>query len=142
MAWTCKGGDTVGNVANSAKTKWNAANYAQIKAYVSPGIASAFKAACMAAGVSMNSVLTQFMADYSDMPSSKKPAVEKDFLSSNRKRRKKHEELLQIFTQLRDAQVFANDNVHDNFRETENFEAAEERVSMMDEAIEILEGIY
>ena len=128
--------------ANRAKTKWNAANYVQIKSYVDPDVATSFKAACAAANVSMNSVLSQFMANYCDMQKVKKPVKETDFISTNRKRRKKHEELLQQYIQLRDAQEEANDNVHENFRNTENFEAAEERVAMMDEAIEILEGLY
>jgi len=132
----------MGNAANSAKTRWNAANYTQVKAYVSHDIAFAFKTACEAAGVSMNSVLSQFMADYCDMPTSNKPTSETDFLSTNKKRRKKHEELLHQYILLRNAQESANDNVHENFRNTENFEAAEERVTMMDEAIEILESIY
>ena len=128
--------------ANRAKTKWNAANYVQIKSYVDPGVAASFKAACAAANASMNSVLSQFMADYCDMQAARKPAKEPDFISTNRRRRKKHEELLQQYIQLRDAQEEANGNVHENFRDTENFRAAEERVAMMDEAIEILEGLY
>jgi hypothetical protein len=132
------------NAVNSAKTRWNAANYTQIKAYVAPEIASAFKAVCADAGISMNSVLSQFMIDYCDKQaigkSSKK--TEPDFLSTKSKRRKKHEELLSQYIKLRDAQELANGNVPENFRETENFEEAEETVRMMDEAIEILEGIY
>jgi len=49
---------------------------------------------------------------------------------------------LQQLIDLRDAQECANDNVHENFRNTENYEAAVERVAKMDEAIEILEDIY
>ena len=128
--------------ANSAKTRWNAANYTQVKAYVAPNTASAFRAACAAGGVSMNGVLSQFMADYCVIQNGDKPKHEADFLSTNRKRRKMHEELLTHFVQLRDAQEFANDNVHENFRNTESFEAAEERVAKMDEAIEILQCIY
>ena len=132
----------MGNATNSAKTRWNAANYTQVKAYVAPDIASAFKAACAAAEVSMNSVLTQFMVDYCGLQTSKKTAKETDFVSTNRKRRKKHGELVCQLIQLRDAQEYANDNVQENFRNTENFEASEERVAKMDEAIEILETVY
>jgi hypothetical protein len=130
------------NAANRAQTKWNAANYTQIKAYVAPDVASAFKAACASAGVSMNSVLSQFMAGYCGLQTSRKASDKADFTSSNRKRRKKHEELLSQFIQMRDEQESANDNVHENFRNTENFEASEERAAKMDEVIEILEGIY
>jgi len=128
--------------ANSAKTRWNATNYTQIKAYVPPNTAAAFKAACTATGVSMNSVLSQFIADYCDMQTGIKTKNDANLLSTNRKRRKRHEELLNHLIKLRDAQASTNDNVHENFRNTENFEAAQERVAMMDEAIEILESIY
>jgi len=128
--------------ANRAKNKWNSENYTQIKAYVNPEIATAFKAACVDAGISVNSVLSQYMANYCDMQTSHKPTLTADFLSTKRNRRKKHEELLRQYIQLRDAQERANDNVHENFRETEKFEISSEIVSMMDEAIEILERIY
>ena len=126
---------------NQAKTKWNSENYTQVKAYVAPEIASSFKAACAAAGVSMNSELSRFMADYCNAQA-KKLAKTTDFISTNRKRHKKHDELTRQLIQLRDAQECANDNVHENFRNTENFEASVERVTKMDEAIEILEDVY
>jgi len=132
----------MGNAANSAKTRWNAANYTQIKSYVAPDIASAFKAACAAAEVSMNSVLSQYMAEYCGMRINKKAVKVTDFVSTNRKRRKKNEELLSQLIQLRDAQERANYNVHENFRDTEHFEAAQERVAKLDEVIEILEDLY
>jgi hypothetical protein len=80
--------------ANQAKTKWNSENYTQVKAYIDPRAASAFKAACAAVDVSVNSVLSQFMADYGNVQADKKPAKVTDFVSTNRKRRKKHEELI------------------------------------------------
>lgn len=127
---------------NKAKTKWNTANYTQIKAYVDPEVASAFKAACAAAGVSMNSRLTQFMDDFCNVQAMKNPAKAADYVSTNRKRRKRHDELVGELMLLRDAQECANDNVHENFRNTDNYEASVERVAKMDEAIEILGDIY
>ena len=57
-------------------------------------------------------------------------------------RSKKFDELLYQLKQLRDAQEDANENVHENFRNTTNFEESLERVTKMDEAIDILDGIY
>lgn len=128
--------------ANQAKTRWNSANYTQVKAYVDPEIASAFKDMCAAAGVSMNSTLSQFMADYCNMQTKKNPVKATDSVSTNRKRRKENEGLMRQLMRLRDAQECANDNVHENFRNTEKYEASLERVEKMDEAIEILEDIY
>ena len=127
--------------ANRAKTKWNAANYAQVKAYVDPGVASAFKAACGAACASMNSVLTQFMADYCRAQSSGQ-AESAGVPSTKRKRRARHNELLRQLVQLRDEQERANGNVHENFRCTEAYGAAEESVLLTDEAIDLLRSVY
>jgi len=128
--------------ANRAKTRWNAANYTQVKAYVPPETASAFKAACANAKVSMNGALSQLIADYCGTQSDINAAGATDFVSTNRKRRKKHEELLRQYMQLRDAQASANENVYENLRNTEQFEAAEARLDKMDDVIELLEDIY
>lgn len=132
----------MGNAANNAKTKWNAANYTQIKAYVAPDIAAEFKDKCATGNVSMNSVLSQFMVEYCEKQISKKPAKNTDFLSTSKKRRKKFDEILDQLKQIRDAQEHANENVHENFRNTDSFEDSEERVIRLDEAIEILDDIY
>ena len=132
----------MGNASNMAKTKWNAANYTQIKAYVNPDIASSFKAKCADSCVSMNMVLSQFMADFCGTQINKKPKKSADFLSTSQKRRKKFDELLNQLKQIRDAQENANDNVHENFRNTATFEEAEECVTKLDEAIDILDEIY
>ena len=132
----------MGTSATKSKQRWNSSHYAQVKAYVDPEIASAFKAACAASGVSMNGALSQFMSDYCKMQKSAKELKAADFLSSKGKRRKKHEELLRQYMQLRDAQERANDNVPDNFQDTERFEASLESVRIMDEAIEMLEDAY
>jgi hypothetical protein len=52
------------NAATQAKKHWNAKHYAVIKVSADTDVAAAFKAACAAAGVSMNGELTQFMAAY------------------------------------------------------------------------------
>ena len=132
----------MGTSATKSKQRWNSANYTQIKAYVAPEIASAFKVACVASGTSMNSELTQFMSDYCGTQKRQKVAKDTDFLSTSKKRRKKFDELLYQLKQLRDAQENANENVHENFRSTTNFEESLERVTKMDEAIDILDDIY
>ena len=131
----------MGNVANQAKTRWNAKNYTQVKVSVDPNIATAFKAACESAGVSMASELSRLMASYSESQVPPKKVVS-DFVSTKKKRRRKIQDIICDLTQIRDAQEWANENVPNNFRDLENFEAAEESVVLLDEAIEILEGVY
>jgi len=132
----------MGTSATRSKQRWNSANYTQIKAYIAPDIASAFKSACLAAGSSMNSQLAKFMVNYCQMQPNQKPARVTELFHTKAKRRKAHDKLLCEFILLRDAQEHANDNVPENFRDTKSFEEAEEIVNKMDEAIYILESIY
>jgi hypothetical protein len=131
----------MGSAANQAKTRWNAKKYTQVKVSVAPEVASAFKAACEVAGVSMASELSQLMVNYSAIQATKQKAVT-DFVSTRKKRLRKIRDIIRDLKQIRDAQEYANDNVPDNFRDTENFEASEETVAMLDDVIETLEGIY
>jgi hypothetical protein len=130
----------MGTSATKSKLRWNSAHYTQVKAYVAPDIASAFKAACLASGSSMSSELAIFMTNYCQMQQKHTRAT--DFLSTKAKRHRAHEELLRKLILLRDAQEQANNNVPDNFQDTDGFEVAVEIVNKMDDAIEILESIY
>jgi len=134
-------GEIVSISANKAKTKWNSENYTQIKFSVSPQIAAQFKTACASANVSMASVLTRFIIDYTQSAYQAKPAVT-DYWSTKRKRRKAIEEIVITMEQLHDAQECARDNIPENFRDSEIYESAEESLEKMEEALEILRGIY
>ena len=131
--------------ASSAKAKWNAANYAQVKVSVRPEIAAAFKAACAADGVSMAGKLSQFMAEYGatvpDQKGSRKTAGA-DPLSTKKKRTKTILGLMDLLEQVRDAEEQAMENTPENFRGSENFEASEVRISSMGEALDILDMLY
>ena len=131
----------MGNAANKAKTKWNSNHYSQLKFSVSPDIAVQFRAACAASGVSMASVLTNFILEYCQITHQAKPVVT-DYLSTKRKRRKATEEIITKLEQIRDAQELSKDNIPENFRETVAYESAEHSVEIMEEAIELLHEIY
>ena len=74
------------NSKNQAKTRWNSKNYKQVKVSVEPEIASSFKIACIKAGYSMASVLSEFMAKYSN--TAKKVKTSNDGKFSTRKKRR------------------------------------------------------
>ena len=132
----------MGSAANQAKTRWNAKNYTQVKVNIAPEIASSFKLACQAEAVSMASVLSRFMAEYSKSTAKRKSTTSSEDASTKKKRRQLIDRATQLVVLARDAQECANDNVHENFRDTDNFAEAEESVALMDEAIGILESIY
>jgi len=129
--------------ATRAKAKWNKANYVPIKVSIYPEIAEAFKAACAVSGVSMTSVLSQFMTEYSEMSITQKVATAAENpVFSKKKRRKTVRAILLELEQVRDAEERAIENTPDNFRNSDSFAASEENLVLLEEAIEILEGIY
>ena len=131
----------MGAAGNSAKARWNAKHYTQVKVSVSPEVASAFRAACEAAGISMASKLAQLMADYSECTAgSQQPAP--DALSTRGKRRKTIKAIARQMEQIRDAEARYRDNIPENLHGSSAYEAADESVAAMDEAIDLLEAIY
>lgn len=135
------------SAANKAKTKWNSANYDQVKISINPVVASSFRAACAAAGVSIASVLSQFMVEYTateviqhaQHASKKTLAIS---LSTRKKRSSTVRKLIYQLEQVREAEEQSMENIPENLRSAGPFEEAEERIHLMDEAIEILEGLY
>ena len=127
--------------ANSAKTKWNAEHYTQVKVSVNPGIASAFKAACALSGRSMADVLSEFMAHYSGTAKERRP-IPADDVSTRRKRRKLVLSFTRRMERVRDAEEDYMANIPENLRGSIRFDAAEHSVAVMDEAIGLLGDVY
>ena len=132
------------SAATRAKAKWNSANYNQVKISINPVLASSFRAACAAAGVSIASVLSQFMAEYSAtkaMQHADKKTSEVS-LSTKKKRSITVRKLTYQLEQIREAEEQSMENIPENLRSAGPFEEAEERIRLMEEAIEILECLY
>jgi hypothetical protein len=130
----------MGKASTRAKTKWNSENYKQVKVSIDPEIASAFKSACEAAGVSMAGELSRFMEEYCGL-SRKRSTVMLD-VSTRSKRRKVVAEALSNMEMVRDAESACHDNVPENLRGAAAYEVAEEIISTMDEVIDLLGNIY
>jgi thioredoxin-like negative regulator of GroEL len=128
------------NASTKTKARWNSANYVQIKVSIYPEIAEAFKAACTNNGVSMASVLSQFMAEYGVVANAKKTMANP--VSSRKKRRNLVNALICQLEQVRDAEEQVLDNTPENLRNSSNFETTEGIISSLDEVIETLDGIY
>ena len=133
------------SAANRAKTKWNSANYSQIKVSVPHEISDAFRDACKSAGVSMASELSRFMAEYGAADicakNGRKTASMVSF-PDKKKRRKTIGEIALMLEQVRDAEEQAMENTPENLRGSANFQASSDSVSLMDDALDLLGDIY
>jgi hypothetical protein len=132
--------------SNASKTRWNAANYTQVKVSVDPALAATFKNACDAAGVSMAAMLSRFMAEYCAAPDRKpvknKRAAYSGDVSTRLKRRNAVNAVIEQMERIKGAEELYRDNIPDNLRGSMHFENAEQSLSLMDEAIDILMSIY
>jgi hypothetical protein len=110
---------------------------AQVKVSVTPELASAFKAACAASNVSMASTLAQFMADFSNTAIKRKPQY-----TTRRQRRTAIKAMMRQLEHIKGAEERYMDAIPENLQGSVVFDNAEQSVSLLDEAIELLETIY
>jgi hypothetical protein len=131
--------------SNKAKSKWNASHYKQVKASVRPEIADNFKAACAASGISMAGALSSMMANHLGMIAALRndsKNVAPDAAANRSKRRKTVRAVTALLEQVRDAEERFIDNAPENLQSAPVYEDAREYVSTLDEAIQLLDGIY
>jgi hypothetical protein len=130
----------VGKTSSTAKQNWNSEHYTQVKVSVRPEIAAAFKSACEAAGLSMTSALSGFMEKY---PATPEKRICPTILTSTRRHRRNALKLLLIWLkQIIVAEERYRDNIPDNLAGSCAYDAADECVSLLSEAAEILESAY
>lgn len=116
----------------------SAANYTQVKISIDHEIAAAFKKACAVSKVSMASVLSDYMARYGDMPANKKAVLD---LSTRRRRRNEVRAIVKRLEQVREAEECYRDNVPDNLQGSMVYERAEQFISLLEEALDLLEAV-
>jgi len=129
----------MGKTSNIAKQQWNSAHYTQIKAYVKPETASAFKAACAASGTSIASELSAFMEEFASPLHAGLPHINVKTLGD---RRKAMCLVIKLLTEIRDAEEAYVDNTPENFQNSPRFEMAEERLERLTETLESAEGVF
>jgi len=114
-------------------------SFKQVKISVDPGIASAFKDACAAAGTSMASALSQFMADYANTVMEKRmPSVK---YATKRQRRAAVKKYARQLGQIRDCEEEYLSRIPENLQGSTRYDSAEEFISYLDEAIDALDSI-
>ena len=130
----------MGKTSNTAKQIWNAEHYTQIKVSVKPETAAAFRSACQVAGVSMASAISTFMMDYPTIPP-KKGSLSV-LTTTRRDRRNALNMLLGFLNQIRDAEELYRDRIPENLAGSSAYDAADETVSLLSDAIDLLESAY
>jgi hypothetical protein len=126
----------MGFTSNEAKQSWNNAHYVQIKVSVKPEIAELFKAKCKADGVSMASELSLFMSGQT-----KKKTSAQSF-ATRQLRRKALGLLIHQLQGIADAENAYLENIPSNLRNSQNYDMAEQTVTALNDALDILLEAY
>ena len=113
----------------------------QVKVWIDPEIAVAFKAACIAAGVSMANELSNFMAErtkiFNDIGKKND-----DCIKRRGGRRKEVNRIILMLEKLRDQEEDYKDRIPENLQSGAAYEAAEHSVDIYDQVIELLSEAY
>ena len=113
-------------------------NYKQVKVLVATEIAENFKAKCETAGVSMASEISRFMSGQKGGRNQIKPVSVK----TRQLRRKVLISLIQQTEAILDAELKYKDNIPVNLQNASIYEAAEQAVSALEEALNSLYEVY
>jgi hypothetical protein len=128
---------------NNAKQKWNDAHYTQVKVSVPHELAAAFKVKCLADGVSMAAEISRFMCDMTGKAGTGSTAKQATALYATRPlRRKAMRRLIEQVSDILDAEQQYMDNIPDNLQGSRFYEAAEQAVSCLEEAVNSLSEAY
>ena len=112
----------------------------QVKVAVRPEVARAFKAACASNNVSMAAVLSNYMCRYSGAAARKRGYAPD--LSTRRQRRAAAQEAASLLERIRDNEGQYRDNIPENLQGGSAYEAAEQCIAMLDEALDMLASAY
>lgn len=108
----------------------------QLKVRVAPEAAVDFKAECAAKGLSMTSAFSMLLEGARSL----KPTIAD--LTTRRQRRKEVSSLIAELLRIRDAESAYMERIPENLKGGQPYEDAEQSVSIMDEAIDLLTEAY
>jgi len=111
--------------------------YKQVKIYTDPELADDFKKACAKKGVSMASVLSEFMRKYTRSTAAKKTALP-DY-SEKRQRRAAIKKIIEQLERIRSNEENYRDAIPPNLRYSTVYNAADDAVTILDEVLERLD---
>ena len=112
--------------------------YKQVKVSVPIDIAVEFKEACITSNVSMAFKLSEFMSDYARAEKKNKNPLD---YTTKRQRRKAIQSIVKQLEEIQAYEERYRDNIPENLQGSVNFNNAEQFISTLDEAIEILDSM-
>lgn len=125
--------------SNEAKQRRKAKHYSQVKVSVDKDLADSFRQACSRRGVSMAGAISAFMGEYTK---AEKPAHEWGAIGTRQQRRKTLGKLTGHLRLLKEAEEAYAGSIPENLRGSVRFEAAEQCLEALDEAISLLDEAY
>jgi len=133
----------MGSTSNSAKQRWNASRYTQLKIAAAPELAASFKAKCASEGVSMASEISRFMgAKVGGARTSELPLPSADPYGTRQKRRKAVSKVIMQIKYIKAAEQRYLGNIPINLQGSSLYAAAEETVAALDDALDSLSEAY
>lgn len=129
-------------MALSKNDRWNASHYKQMKFSTPPLVADNFKSACETNGVSMASVIINFMRAYSASAPAEINKFHTVNTSTRRLRRKELRAVIDTVSKIHKAELGSLDNIPENFRDADTYADTENIVEALETAIESLNEVY
>ena len=111
----------------------------QVKITVSTEVANAFKITCKSNNISMTAVLSDFMCKYSKTAT---PNGYAPNLSMRRQRKAATQAIICQLERIRANEENYRDNIPANLSGGSGYEAAEQCISILDEALDLLASAY
>jgi hypothetical protein len=130
----------MGSTGKASKQRWNEEHYKQVKTVAALETIDAFKTVCAAAGQSVNGAITRYMEASVKGGLGRKPPTLR--LATRPQRRMSVRAVLSALRSIRDAEADYAERIPDNFRGGERYEASEQSVDALDEAIGLLDEAY
>ena len=120
-----------------SQKRWNSENYKQINIAVRPELATAFRAACEKAQTPMREAFIKLMTEYCAAPPVLKEGKGKGYPDRS-SRRKATANIIGQLGKIRGAEEEYKRKIPENLRNSTRYEAAEQAIEALDEAIDIL----
>jgi hypothetical protein len=130
----------MGKTSNAAKQRWNVSNYSQLKVSLPKDEVDAFKANCKKKGVSIASEIARLIGAGGAVANAINVPVAR--LDTRSRRRKALKAYIGNLSELREAEYLYMTKIPENMLSGDRYSDAENCVSVIDEAINILYDAY
>jgi hypothetical protein len=113
-----------------------------MKFWTPSSVAGEFKSTCEKQGLSMSSVIINFMCDYSAVSCPAEEKSQSDRMATRKLRRKEMLAAITIVSSIHNAEAGSLSRIPENFHDTDSYAETERIVEELEEALESLENIY